>query len=76
MPLLVPGVGAQGGDLEAVLRSGLDSSGQGLVINASRAVLYADRGTDYAMASETAARSLRDEIRRLQAEIAPHGAMV
>lgn len=76
MPLLVPGVGAQGGDLEAVLRSGLDSSGQGLVINASRAVLYADRGTDYALASETAARTLRDEIRRLQAEIAPHRAMV
>ncbi len=76
MPLLVPGVGAQGGDLEAVLRAGLDGNGQGLVINASRAVLYADRSADYGMASDAAARALRDEIRRLQVEIAPHGAVV
>ena len=76
MPLLVPGVGAQGGDLGAVLQAGLDSNGRGLVINASRTVLYADPGPDYAMASETAARTLRDDIRRLQSEVAPHGAMV
>lgn len=42
MPLLVPGVGAQGGDVAAVVHAGLDSAGRGLVINASRAVIYAD----------------------------------
>jgi orotidine-5'-phosphate decarboxylase len=42
MPFLVPGVGAQGGDLEAVVRAGLDRQGHGLLINASRAIADAD----------------------------------
>ncbi len=42
MPLLVPGVGTQGGDVAAALRAGLDSAGRGLVINVSRAVIFAD----------------------------------
>ena len=41
MPLLVPGIGAQGGDLQAVLRNGLSKSGSGLIISSSREVLYA-----------------------------------
>ena len=41
MPLLVPGIGAQGGDLEAVLSNGLSKSGSGLIISSSREVLYA-----------------------------------
>jgi len=63
LPLLVPGIGAQGGDLAAVLENGRDSVGQGLVINASRAVLYAGSGADFAAAARAAALALRDEIR-------------
>ena len=55
LPLLVPGVGAQGGDLEAVIEGGLDETGGGLLINVSRSVIFADDpGAE--------ARSLRDAI--------------
>ena len=64
MPLLVPGVGAQGGDVEAVVRGGCTTQGTGLVINSSRAILYAGSGEDFADAARTAAASLRDEINR------------
>ena len=62
MPLLVPGVGAQGGDLAAVLRAGLDSRGAGLVINSSRGIIYAGTGEGYAEAARQAALELRDAI--------------
>lgn len=42
MPILVPGIGAQGGDLEGILANGLDSNKQGLIISSSRAIIYAD----------------------------------
>jgi len=68
MTLLVPGVGAQGGEVRAVLTAGLDSRGTGLVINASRSVLYAFRANgvpnDFAKAARIAAIALRDEINR------------
>ena len=67
MPLLVPGIGAQGGDLAAVIDAGLDSAGLGLVINASRAVLYAGGGSGFATSARQAAMALRDDIRRLRA---------
>jgi len=66
MPLLVPGVGAQGGDLAAVLAHGADSRGQGLVINASRSVLFAD-ASDPAQGARRAASAMLGEIRALQA---------
>lgn len=50
MPILVPGVGAQGGDVESVVRAGRDSRGQGLIISLSRSVLYASSGADFAEA--------------------------
>ena len=62
MPLLVPGVGAQGGDLPATLAAGRTQTG-GLLINASRAILYASSGADYAQAAHEAARALRDAMR-------------
>ena len=64
MPLLVPGVGAQGGDVAAVLRHGRTAAGSGLIISSSRAILYASSGDDYADAARNAAQSLRDEINR------------
>jgi len=64
MPILVPGVGAQGGDAEAVVRNGTTRRGDGLIISSSRAILYASGGEDFASAARKAAQSLRDEIRR------------
>ena len=62
LPLLVPGVGAQGGDIEAVVKNAKTFDGTGLVISSSRAILYASQGDDYAVAAATAAQALRDEI--------------
>ncbi len=64
MPLLVPGVGAQGGDAEAVVRNAVSKDGTGLMISSSRAILYASSGNDYAEAAANAARELRDTINR------------
>lgn len=70
LPLLVPGIGAQGGDLRAVLEAGLDSRGQGIVINASRSILYA--GTDdYAQAARQAALQLRETVADLSRQLRP-----
>ena len=63
LPLLVPGVGAQGGDVNATVHAGLDADGYGLVINSSRAILYAGRGTDFADQARQAAVATRDAIR-------------
>lgn len=68
--LLVPGIGAQGGDLAAVLGAGLNARGHGLLINAARSVLYAGEGADYAAAAAGAAGKLRDEIRGLGRDLA------
>ena len=62
VPLLVPGIGAQGGDVEATVRAGRDSTGYGMIINSSRAVLYASGGTDFAAAARRVAADTRDEI--------------
>jgi orotidine-5'-phosphate decarboxylase len=56
--LLVPGVGAQGGDLEGVCREGMNSQG-GLLVNASRSILYAGGGTDFAELAGGEARRLQ-----------------
>ena len=62
MPLLVPGVGAQGGDAEAVVRNARAGDGTGLMVSSSRAILYASAGDDYAEAAARAARALRDTL--------------
>ena len=64
LPLLVPGIGAQGGDVEAVLRNGQASDGRGLLISSSRAILYAGSNDDFADAARAATLALRDEINR------------
>lgn len=62
MPLLVPGIGAQGGDIPATVKAGLDSRGTGMLINSSRAILYASGGDDWREAAAAAARATRDAI--------------
>jgi len=70
--LLVPGVGAQGGDLATVFRQGANSTGFGLVVNSSRAIIYAgcsagERvGEDYAARAHSAAQSVVNEMRELR----------
>ncbi|MEF2155312.1 orotidine-5'-phosphate decarboxylase [Luteimonas sp. FXH3W] len=63
VPLLVPGVGAQGGNAADVVHNAASTNGYGLIINSSRAILYASNGEDFASAAGQAARTLRDEIR-------------
>ncbi|TAL85090.1 MAG: orotidine-5'-phosphate decarboxylase [Rhodanobacter sp.] len=62
MPLLVPGIGAQGGDIKAVLHHGRTPDGTGLMINSSRGIIYAGSGEDFAQAARAAALELRDTI--------------
>ena len=62
MPLLIPGVGAQGGDLEAAVRQGTDSRGRAALINSSRGIIYASSGADFAQAAAREADKLRKNI--------------
>jgi orotidine-5'-phosphate decarboxylase len=68
-PILLPGIGAQAGDLDASLRAGLDRGGLGLIVSASRSVLYAGaiQGADWTVAVRTEAMRLRDEINAVRA---------
>jgi len=62
MPLLVPGVGAQGADVAQAVRAGRDAQGTGLIISSSRAILYASAQDDFAQAARTATQALRAEV--------------
>ena len=62
LPLLIPGVGTQRGDLEASVAAGLDATSSGIVINASRSVIFASSGADFATAARAEAQRLRDAI--------------
>jgi len=73
LPFLVPGVGAQGGDLAMAVNEGLDRRGAGLLVASSRAIIYASGGEDWQAAAREAARGLRDCINGLR-EAKAHGA--
>lgn len=62
MTLLVPGVGTQGGDLKLAVQAGLNSAGRGLLLNVSRAVIFAENPAE-------ASRQLRDEIRLARGQV-------
>jgi orotidine-5'-phosphate decarboxylase len=62
MPLLVPGVGAQGGDVAQAVQNGQTAQGTGLIVSSSRAILYASAGEDFAGAARAATQQLRGEI--------------
>ncbi len=61
-PLLIPGVGAQGGSIETAVRYGCDGKGYLAIINASRSILYASRSENFAEAARAEAMKLREEI--------------
>jgi len=62
LPILLPGIGAQGGDLEASVAAGVDAGGGGLLVSASRSVIYASAGADFASAARAEAERLREAI--------------
>ena len=62
MPLLIPGVGTQGGELAEVVRYGVDAGRQRTIINSSRQILYASKGKDFAAAARRTALELRERI--------------
>lgn len=64
MVLLVPGIGAQGGNLEATLKAGLNKRGAGLIINSSRDILYQSSGKDFAEAARNRATATRELINK------------
>jgi orotidine-5'-phosphate decarboxylase len=65
MPLLIPGVGAQGGDLDGAVRNGTDAAGRLAIINSSRGIIYASNGTDFAEAARRSASSLKSAINQI-----------
>lgn len=65
LPFLVPGIGAQGGDLEATVKAGRFASGHGLMINSSRGILYASNQSDFAQAAAREAKALQESINLL-----------
>ena len=72
MPLLIPGIGAQGGDIPATVAAGRSSDGTGMMINSSRAILYASGGDDWREAAAHVARATRDAINVARSIPAPY----
>ena len=64
MPILIPGIGAQGGDVEQTVSAGKDSHGQGMIINSSRGIIFASDGADFAKAARRETEKLHDLINR------------
>jgi len=62
MPLLIPGIGAQGGDLASAVRCGVDARGENAIINVSRQILYASKEKDFAQATRDMAEKIRSQI--------------
>lgn len=65
MPLLIPGVGTQGGDLALAVKYGADAKGKKAIVNISRQIIYASRGNDFAQAARHAATEFRNQINHL-----------
>lgn len=64
VPFLIPGIGAQGGDMEASVRNGTDAHGSMALFNSSRAVIFASRDDDFATAAREAAKTTRDQLNK------------
>jgi orotidine-5'-phosphate decarboxylase len=68
MPLLIPGIGTQGGDLKKAVAYGVDASGRKAIITSSRYVIYASRGRDFEGAARKAASKLRNQVNRYRSK--------
>jgi orotidine-5'-phosphate decarboxylase len=65
LPILLPGVGAQAGDVEASVKAGIGADGRSLIVSSSRGIIYAKNGDVFAGAAREAATALRDQIQRV-----------
>lgn len=74
LPILLPGVGAQAGDVHTAVESGLDAAGGGLIVTASRSIIYAGSGADFAERARDAAIMLRDDVNAVRSSKVPTGA--
>ena len=68
MPVLIPGIGAQGGDLASAVSYGVDAQGEKAIINVSRQILYASKGKDFAQAARSIADKIRHQINAYRSE--------
>ena len=66
MPLLIPGIGTQGGDVEKTVKAGIDSAGKNAIINASRSIIFASAGADFAQKAREEAVTLKEEINKFR----------
>ncbi len=64
MPILVPGIGTQGGDVEKTIKAGITDKGDGIIINSSRGIIFASSDKDFADAAKVEAVKLREEINK------------
>lgn len=64
IPFLMPGIGAQGGEVKAAVENGKDSNGQGMIIHSARVIIYASSDRDFAESSAKKAKELRDKINK------------
>lgn len=71
MPLLIPGIGAQGGDIDDTVSAGCNKDGMGIMINSSRAILYASAGADWREAATQTAKATRDAINLARKALKP-----
>jgi orotidine-5'-phosphate decarboxylase len=71
MPLLIPGIGAQGGDLASTITNGIDGRGEKAIIAVSRQILYASSERDFAQAARNNAQKVRDDINGLVSQVFP-----
>lgn len=62
MPLLIPGIGAQGGDVEKTVKAGVDSEGRNAIINSSRSIIFASSGQDFAQKARQEAETVKNTI--------------
>ena len=69
LPILIPGVGSQGGDLEASVKAGVDRGGERAILAVSRSILYADSGDNYVDAARQEAQILRDRMNAARAVV-------
>lgn len=69
LPILLPGIGAQAGDLDGAVRAGVDAQGEGLLVSSSRAITFAGDGDDFAERARDATIALRDAINTIRAEV-------
>jgi orotidine-5'-phosphate decarboxylase len=69
MPILIPGIGAQGGDLASTVKNGIDAQGEKAIISVSRQILYASTGKDFAQAARSRAQKLRNDINAVVSQV-------